>query len=243
MTESINMTQCWLSTYELSQPQMEFGCPWAHVCKHRPEAIYCQPCLRRSQSWMKLQFSKCRLHVPVFGMFYQSFLHFSFAFFHSPRLNFSHRYQCLVTTVHYGGRPADLMKINGQASPANADTNIFPRWKNGKSVICNACCWAGTARSQLSVWLVIQLNKSWHRWSEPTMFKFYWGPLKAYARHIKQRSDVTEILTGARRGKMREEGQNSGCVHANQRHEHTHASSILFMHSQATDISTNKPQF
>lgn len=127
-----------------------------------PEAIYCKACLLRSNSWMKLSFIKCAVDhfhehqrtSPRLAL-RERFLNHSSIFLalsiRSPQLDFSHHYQCLVTTVDYAERPADLMKLNEWASPANTDANVFRRWQNGKSVIFNACCWAGAAKRQLSL--------------------------------------------------------------------------------------------
>lgn len=122
----------------------------SNMCKDRPEGILC---LLRSQSWMKLWFITCAVahfheHQRTSSRldFRERILNHSSIFLASPQLNFSHHYPCLVTTVDYAECPADLMKLNDWASPANTNANVFHRWQNGKSVIFNACCWAGTAK-------------------------------------------------------------------------------------------------
>lgn len=72
--------------------------------------------------------------------------------------------------------PADFMELNDLAGPANTDTNVFPRWPNGKSVIFNACCWADTVK-KAAITMTVN-NESWHRWSEPSAFKFLARPTK-----------------------------------------------------------------
>lgn len=141
------------------------------VCANADQRRFYKTCLLRSHRqtklWFLLKYAVDRLHEHqrassrVASREY--ILNHSSVFLPPPQLDFSHHYQRLVTTVDYTERPADLMELNDWASPANTDSNVFPRWRNGKSVIFTACCWAGTAERQLSLRLVIPSHKSWHR--------------------------------------------------------------------------------
>ena len=148
----------------LRRPHVEAGCPWTHAQRYvKTQGLF-------AYSWLNMQ--SIVFHKHQNKSFSITPPYFPASSLPSPQLNFSHRRQCLVTTVDYTESPADLMGLNDWACPASADANVFPRWQNGESVIFNACCWVGTAQRQQSLWLVIQSNKSWHRWSEPSTFKF-----------------------------------------------------------------------